>query len=91
MKLQTETVHTTTIVGKCPHGCDDVYTAEFHVGNLFVSVESIAKIIAEIVGQPIYQELLTQELANRVGCKVKTRGMHGRFSTDCTATPGPCE
>lgn len=80
-----KTVHRTTIVGKCPHGCPDVYSAEFHVVDRVITVESIQAEIDAATAEPVYQETLTQRLANAVGCNVVTLGTHGRFETECRA------
>ncbi len=85
--MKTTTVHRTTIVGKCPHGCPDVYEAEFHIENRVVTVESIQAEIDRATEAPIYQESLTQTLADRIGCPVVTSGAHGRFMTECRAVP----
>ena len=82
-----KTVHCTIIVGKCPHGCLDVYLAEFHVDGRVLMVEDIQAAIDDVTREPIYQEALTQTLATRLGCTVKTQGVHGRFRTQCTAEP----
>lgn len=82
-----KTVHRTTIVGKCPHGCPDVYSAEFHIADRIITVESIQAEIDAATKEPVYQEDLTQRLANRVGCNVATVGSHGQFETECRAEP----
>lgn len=83
-----KTIHSTTIVGTCPLGCADIYHAEFHVdGPNVTPVENIQAVINELTKQPIYQEALTQALANRVGCKVVTRGRHMSFETTCEVDP----
>lgn len=82
------TIHRTTIVGQCPHGGDDIYKAEFITGKYeFVAVERIQEEIDKLTQAPIYQETLTQLLANRLDCKVKTYGTHGKFETECEADP----
>ena len=81
------TVHKTTIVGECPHGGVDIYEAEFHVSNAVLAVETIQKAIGTLTRNAIYQENLTSTLANCLGCRVVTRGMHGRFETTCEAMP----
>lgn len=80
-----ETVHKTMIVAKCPQGATDVYEAEFHTGDRVILVEKILFEIARVTEKAIYQENLTQDLADRIGCKVVTRGRHGVFATECTA------
>lgn len=85
------TIHRTTIVGECPLGCIDIYEAEFHVVSRVIEVGDIADAIREATEEPIYQEDLTQLLANNLGCKVVTRGMHTQkqvnFSSTCEAEP----
>ena len=39
------TTHTTTITGKCPHGCPDVYEATFETTRV-IPVEVIAAAVA---------------------------------------------
>jgi hypothetical protein len=82
-----KTIHRTTIVGRCPHGCDDVYEAEFRISDRIVVVESIQEAINESTADPIYQEELTQKLADLIGCEVATKGVHGPFCTECIANP----
>jgi hypothetical protein len=85
--------HRTTIVGKCPHGCADVYEAEFAASGRVVRVEDIQAVIDAVTAEPCYQEHLTQVLANLTGCVVSTVGEHGRFATTCRAEPeeaDPC-
>lgn len=81
------TIHRTTIVGKCPLGCADVYEAEFHVKSKLIEVGDIADAIKEATENPIYQENLTQLLADNIGCKVVTKGRHTQFETTCEAEP----
>jgi GTP cyclohydrolase I len=82
-----QTIHRTTIVGKCPHGCPDLYAAEFHVEDRVIMVEDIQAAIDDLTREPVYQEALTQALADRLSCVVETRGVHGRFLTECRAEP----
>lgn len=84
--MKVETVHRTTIVGRCPLGCADVYDAEFRVtGDAVLQVERIAEAVADLTRDPVFQEDLTRRLAARLGCVVVTRGRHGVFDTECTA------
>lgn len=85
--VATNTVHRTTIVAKCPHGATDVYEAEFQIGTRFVAVEDIQAEIDAATKEPVFQEALTQALADRLSCPVVTSGMHGRFATECRAEP----
>lgn len=82
------TTHRTTIVGRCPHGCPDVYEAEFTAaGEAVVRVEDIQAAIDRLTAEPVYQEDLTRRLAAATGCRVRTVGSHGRFVTTCEAAP----
>lgn len=82
-----KTVHRTSIASRCPHGGGDAYQAEFHVEGRLLAVEIIQAAIEEATREPVYQEVLTQMLANRLHCIVVTLGVHGRFQTECTAEP----
>jgi hypothetical protein len=82
-----QTVHRITIVGKCPLGCQDIYQAEFHISNKVIEVGDIADAIKEATENPIYQEVLTQLLADNTGCRVVTVGRHSQFETTCEAEP----
>lgn len=83
-------VHRTTIVAKCPKGCDDVYSAEFHATTT-VMVEEIASTIKLVAASATTQEDLTQRLATLTDCKVVTVGRHntseGSFETTVEADP----
>lgn len=79
--------HTTTITGKCPHGCPDVYEAVFEVERL-IPVEVIQAAIACYTLSPVYQEDLTRKLADCLRCRVTLKGSHGGFIT--TTTEGEC-
>ena len=81
------TIHRTTIVAKCPLGTMDVYEAEFDVGARFIAVETIQACINSLTRVPVFQEKLTQVLANAVQCRVTLRGSHGAFDTECVAEP----
>lgn len=82
-----KTIHRTVIVAKCPHGGPDVYEAEFHIQDKIVTVEFIQGQIDRLTDSGIYQEKLTQKLADMIGCEVVTKGTHKRFTTECTAGP----
>lgn len=74
------TTHTTTITGKCPHGCPDVYEAVFETSRL-IPVEVIQAAIDCYTHGPVYQEDLTRKLADCLVCKVTLKGSHGKFTT----------
>jgi hypothetical protein len=86
--MKTTTTHRCTIVGRCPHGCPDLYTAEFTVEDRVLRVEDIRAEIDTLTNEPIYQEDLTRLLAERLNCVVVTTGPHGIFETRCRSVPG---
>ncbi len=88
-KESMKTIHRTTIIAKCPHGGPDVYEAEFIIIDKMITVEFIQGKIDMLTDSGIYQEKLTQKLADLVGCDVVTKGTHKRFSTECSASPEP--
>lgn len=75
--------HTTTITGKCPHGCPDVYEATFQTRRL-IPVEVIQAAITCYTMGPVYQEDLTRKLAECLLVKVTLKGSHGAFTTTTT-------
>jgi hypothetical protein len=82
--------HTLTATGTCPNnGLPDRYRiAVYTAGVLFC--ERIAAAVDELLAEPVYQELFTQALADRLGCRVRTRCRHlhgGRVRTDCVCYP----
>lgn len=81
-----QTIHRTTIYSACPHGGTDIDEAEFHTDKL-LTCESIQAAIDRLTADSIYQEDLTKMLSEQLGCSVTTRGRHGRFSTECAASP----
>ena len=72
--------HATTITGKCPHGCPDVYEATFEVERL-IPVEVIKAAIDCYTLAPVYQEDLTRKLAECLQCRVTLKGDHGGFAS----------
>lgn len=87
MGVTVRTVHRTTIIAKCPHGPDDIYEAEFAVVDRLLTCESIRDAIDRLTVNAVYQESLTQALSESLDCEVVTRGCHGRFNSECRATP----
>jgi hypothetical protein len=85
--VNTMTTHKTTIVGKCPKGCDDLYDATFTVFGRVIEVELIDEAIRQATEKPIYQEALGTYLAERLGCTVALVGRHGRFLTESVSNP----
>lgn len=64
-----------------------MYKAEFHVEGKVIAVERINEVIASETSVPLYQEVLTQVLANKLQCKVVTFGNHLHFTTECVSEP----
>ena len=62
-----------------------------YVLNRVLKCEEVADAVATLTRAPIYQELLTQQLADRLQCKVKTVGRHtaGNIETTVVCRPGP--
>jgi len=84
--------HTLTAGGTCPNnGLPDHYRIAVSTnGTLFC--EQVTEAVDELLAKPIYQEAFTQALADRLGCKVRTRCRHihgGRVLTDCVCHPRP--
>lgn len=73
-----KTRHKTTIHARCPAEGNppDTYEAEFVTGEL-IPVETIQAAIDELTRVPIFQEVLTTQLATVLKCTVITIGKHG--------------
>jgi GTP cyclohydrolase I len=54
----------------------DCYRAWIYLEDRVVPVEKIHALIEELTQKPIFQEELTQALADRLEATVKTRGCH---------------
>ena len=84
--------HTLTATGTCPNnGLTDHYRIAVYT-TCTVFCEDIAAAVDELLAEPVYQERFTQALADRLGCRVKTRCRHlhdGRVLTDCVCYPRP--
>lgn len=74
--------HTLQIEAKCPvNNKTDKYTLEVTTNRL-VKVEDIMAIVKEEAsGDAVFQEELTEQLAFRLKCKVKTTGTHSGVET----------
>ena len=79
MKIKHELTH----FAQCPHGGEDCYTITVKTDRL-LPVEDILAALKEMP-QPIYQEDLTRQLAERVRARVKTVGLHSGVETTCVA------
>ena len=82
--------HILTAVGECPNnGLADRYRISVYAAGL-LQCEEVAATVDQLLAAPCYQEAFTQALANRLGCKVRTRCRHlagGRVLTDCVCWP----
>ncbi len=77
--------HKFIIKSKCPvDGTEDSYRATV-TPKKFVMVEEILDVVAEITGTPIYQEDMTQQLAEMIEGEVTTVGRHSGVVTTVTA------
>lgn len=83
--------HTILIESTCPiNGDPDRYVGDVDVWpGGFVPCEDVLAAVQSLVKEPITQEELTQKLADRLGCRVRTRGSHcrGRVRTVVVCRP----
>lgn len=83
--------HTVVIESTCPiNGDPDRYVADVSVWpGGFLACEDVLAAVESVVREPISQEELTQRLADRLGCLVRTRGSHcrGRVRTVVVCRP----
>lgn len=83
--------HRIVIRSKCPvDGADDTYVCDTYPTSL-LKCEDVRDAVAELTAGPVFQEMLTAQLAERLGCKVRTRGTHcrGRVETVVVCLPPP--
>ena len=81
--------HTFAVQAICPvNGDMDTYECVVTVGQL-VQCEQLVEDVAAYRKRSIYQENLTQELAQKWQATVTTKGWHvgGTVATTCTAFP----
>jgi hypothetical protein len=84
-------VYRTEIAAICPvDGSRDIYRVTIR-SDWLIPVEEILATIAAATGDPVYQENLTQTLADEIGAKVITTGRHSGVETRCTAWPEPLD
>jgi hypothetical protein len=69
--------HKTTLHATCPvNGAADLYDCWVYVEGRVLTCEEIFEAAAELTREPVFQEKLTQALADRLGARVKTEGRH---------------
>lgn len=81
------TEHRLTITAICPvDGTIDVYKMIVETHDM-IAVERIQDVVASATRDPLYQEALTQSLADELGATVTTEGVHSGVDTRCRAEP----
>lgn len=79
--------HVENVHAVCPQEpVFDYYEVRFET-DAVVPVERIREALLKIAGETLYQEELTQQLANRTRCVVTTTGLHRTTRTTVTCTP----
>lgn len=73
--------HTLTVCAKCPvNGLQDVYEVTFRLNRL-IKVEELLEKTKEYKNNTLFQEELTQQLANHFECEVESKGSHSMVHT----------
>ena len=76
-----------TMGSRCPvDGSRDHYTVKIHA-NRMLKVEDILAVCREYSGKAIFQEELTQALADQLTAYVTTYGVHSGVTTQCDCEP----
>lgn len=79
--------HTLTVCARCPvNELRDVYEVTFRLNRL-IKVEELLTITGEYSGKKIFQEELTQAMADRLQCIVESRGTHSGVKTKVICEP----
>jgi GTP cyclohydrolase I len=84
------TRHHIVIRSTCPvDHTSDQYDAYVYVNSQVLACEEVAAAVEALTQEPVFQERLTQDLADRLGCRVKTKGRHvaGGIETTCVCEP----
>ena len=69
--------HHIEVRSTCPvNGDADRYDAFVYIEDRVLKCEDVAEAVADLTRGPVYQENLTQALADRLQAKVKTVGRH---------------
>ena len=77
--------HTLSVLARCPvNESRDVYETTFRLDKL-VKVETLIEQCRGFQDKKLFQEELTELLAQAFGCEVETRGIHSGVKTVCVA------
>lgn len=83
--------HTFTMIAKCPvNNLQDVYEVTLRMDKV-MPVERILGHIGGFVGVKLFQEEITQSLADTFECEVESVGVHSNVKTRVVCTPQPVE
>ena len=74
--------HEIQVYGRCPvDGKSDFYDVTITTMKV-IKVEDII-VAVEAIEWPAFQEEMTQQLADRLGCRVRSVGFHSGIKTTC--------
>jgi len=74
--------HEIQVYGRCPvDGKSDSYDVTITTMKV-IKVEDII-VAVEAIEWPVFQEEMTQQLADRLGCRVRSVGFHSGIKTTC--------
>lgn len=83
--------HELTMGSVCPmDGTHDFYTVIFRLGRM-VPVENLKKSVADFAVVTMFQEEITQRLADGFECEVETHGIHSGVKTKVVCHADSCE
>lgn len=84
--------HQIEIHSTCPvNGDTDLYQGFVYVRDRVLTCEEVAGVVADLTRGPVFQEQLTQDMADRLQARVKTVGRHtaGNIRTTVLCNPRP--
>lgn len=78
--------HVLSAIAPCPSGLQehDYYRIEVEADRM-IRVEEIEAAVDELTTEPVFQEDLTEALADRLGAVVRTLGKHNKTLTEVEA------
>lgn len=83
-------VHHCVLHTNCPvNGDKDTYEVTIWVRNRTIKCEDILEAIGEMTLEPTFQEVLTQAIADKLGCRVRTVGTHVQGAVKTTVVCRP--